>query len=89
MPTVEFTSQLRRFTATPVVQSDAADLRTLLNEAFDVNPRLRGYILDDQSNVRLHVVVFIDGARVRDRQNLDVKLQPDSRVHVLQALSGG
>ena len=86
---VTFTSQLRRFTETPEVQTDAATLRDALSSAFEINPRLRGYVLDDQSHLRANVVVFIDGVRVRDRESLADALHCDSRVHVLQALSGG
>ena len=89
MPTVAFTPQLRRFTETPEVRCDAATLRGALEAAFAVNPRLRGYVLDDQAHVRANVVVFIDGRRSDDRISLADALQPDSRVHVMQALSGG
>lgn len=89
MASVTFTSQLRRFTETPEVQTDAATLREALASAFEINPRLRGYVLDDQSHLRTNVVVFIDGVRVRDRASLADTLRGDSRVHVLQALSGG
>ena len=89
MTRVTFTSQLRRFTQTPDLEVTAATLRDALAAAFDVNPRLRGYVLDDQAHLRANVVVFIDGLRVRDRVTLDDRLGPDSQVHVMQALSGG
>jgi len=89
MARVEFTPQLRRFTSTPQVDTPARTLRAALDAAFAHNPMLRGYVLDDQGHLRANVVVFIDGQRSRDRVALDDALQPDSRVHVLQALSGG
>ena len=89
MPRVMFTPQLRRFTETPEVDTPAGTLRAALDDAFVVNPRLRGYVLDDQGHLRANVVIFVDGARSRDRVALDDPLRPDSRVHVLQALSGG
>ena len=89
MPRIAFTPQLRRFTETPEIDSTAATLRALLEDAFAVNPRLRGYILDDQGHLRPNVVVFIDGQRSRDRTGLADALAPAARVHVLQALSGG
>ena len=89
MAHVVFTPQLRRFTEVPEVHTPASTLRAALDAAFDVNPRLRGYVLDDQGHLRPNVVVFIDGQRSRDRVALDEGLSPDSRVHVLQALSGG
>ncbi len=89
MAHVVFTSQLRRFTETPEVHAPAATLRDALEAAFALNPRLRGYVLDDQGHLRANVVAFIDGRRCRDRVVLGDALQPDSEIHVLQALSGG
>lgn len=89
MPRLVFTPQLRRFTSTPELDSTAATLRALLDEAFAVNPMLRGYVLDDQGHLRANVVVFVDGQRHADRCALDAPLAAGSTVHVLQALSGG
>ncbi len=89
MPHIRFTPQLRRYTTTPEVESDANTLRAALDDAFAVNPRLRGYVLDDQQHLRPNVVVFIDGRRSVDRVALADALAPASRVDVLQALSGG
>lgn len=89
MPTLAFTPQLQRFTETPEVTTDAATLRAALEAAFAINPRLRGYVLDDQGHLRPNVVVFVDGRRSDERVRLDQPLQPASRVHVMQALSGG
>jgi hypothetical protein len=86
---IEFTPQLQRFTATPRVETPATTLRSALEAAFAVNPRLRGYVLDDQGHLRANVVCFIDGRRCSERVKLADPLQPTSRVHVLQALSGG
>jgi sulfur-carrier protein len=89
MPRVLFTPQLKRFTETPEVHTPAATLRAALEAAFALNPRLRGYVLDDQGHLRANVVAFIDGRRCTDRVVMDDPLQPDSTVYVLQALSGG
>ncbi|MDE1950718.1 MAG: MoaD/ThiS family protein, partial [Burkholderiales bacterium] len=67
MPRLVFTPQLRRFTATPEVESGASTLRALLEDAFAANPTLRGYVLDDQGHMRPNVVAFIDGKRCDDR----------------------
>lgn len=89
MPRLVFTQQLRRFTEVPEIESDAGSLRQALEDAFAVNPQLRGYVLDDQSHLRPHLAVFIDGRRLRDRRLLDVALPSDGTVYVLQALTGG
>jgi sulfur carrier protein ThiS len=84
-----FTQQLARFTTVPQVETAACELRAGLEAAFAVNPRLRGYVLDDQGQLRENVVIFIDGRRCLDRRRLDDPLEPGSKVYVLQALSGG
>lgn len=89
MPRVLFTPQLRRFTETPEVDTPAPVLRDALEAAFDANPRLRGYVLDEQGHLRPNVVIFVDGRRSEDRLALADALEPGSTVHVLQALSGG
>ena len=89
MATLIFTQQLCRFTEVPEVTTSALTLRIALDAAFDVNPRLKAYVLDEQGHLRFHVAIFIDGKRVSDRVNLSDELQVDSKIHVLQALSGG
>ena len=89
MPRLVFTPQLRRFLAVPDVQCSATTLRQALMQAFAVNPRLAGYVLDDQGHLRANVVVFIDGRRCTERIVLDDALAASSTVHVMQALSGG
>jgi hypothetical protein len=89
MALIVFTQQLARFLECPDQSVAAGCLREALENAFQKNPPLRGYVLDDQGALRRHVAVFIDGKRVRDREGLSDPVGPDSRVYVLQALSGG
>ena len=89
MPLVSFTPHLRRFLDVPEVSSAAGTLRAALDDAFALNPTLRGYVLDDQGHLRPNMVVFVDGLRSTDRVHLADPLQPNSRVFVMQALSGG
>jgi molybdopterin synthase sulfur carrier subunit len=89
MARIVFTQQLRRFTETPELSAPVATLRAALDAAFELNPRLRGYVLDEQGHMRGNVVAFVDGRRCTDRVRLADALAPDSEVYVLQALSGG
>ncbi len=84
-----FTQQLARFTTVPQVETGATTLRAGLEAAFDVNPALRGYVLDEQGHLRDNVVIFIGARRCFDRVLLADPLAPDSTVYILQALSGG
>lgn len=49
----------------------------------------RAYVLDDQSALRKHINIFVDGIAVRYRRRLTDLVGPDSRIHVYQDLSGG
>ena len=89
MARLVFTQQLARFLPVPDIAIDAHRLRDALDAAFEGNPPLRGYVLDDQGHLRENVVIFIDGRRCADRTRLDDPLQPASTVYILQALSGG
>jgi hypothetical protein len=60
-----------------------------MDRYFEQWPRVRAFVLDDQGHVRKHVKVLVDGRNVRDRARLSDPLEPDSEVHVFQALSGG
>jgi len=89
MAHVVFTPQLRRFVEAPELDVEARTLRGALERVFDAHPRLRAYVLDEQGHLRPNVVAFVDGVRSTDRVALADPLLPDSRIHVMQALSGG
>lgn len=89
MTRLVFTQQLRRFTELPELETSATCLHEALEAAFIANPRLRGYILDEQGHLRAHVMIFIDGRPVADRIRLADPVAGASNIHVLQALSGG
>lgn len=71
------------------LDSTADTLRAALDAAFAEHPTLRGYVLDERGTVRHHVAVFVDGASISDKSDLDVALDPRASVFVMQALSGG
>jgi molybdopterin synthase sulfur carrier subunit len=89
MPTVTFTPNIQRHISCPATQVPGKTVRQVLDAVFEGNPRARGYVLDDQGTVRAHMVVFVDGHQVHDRQHLSDPLRPDAEVYVAQALSGG
>jgi molybdopterin synthase sulfur carrier subunit len=89
MAHIFFAASIQRHIATPEREIDARTLSEALEAVFAAQPRLRGYILDDQGSLRRHLAVFVDGRRVRDRQHLSDALGEQSRVYVVQALSGG
>jgi hypothetical protein len=46
-------------------------------------------VLDDQGRLRKHVIVFVDGQLLEDRDQLSDGVEPTSELLVMQALSGG
>jgi sulfur carrier protein ThiS len=46
-------------------------------------------VLDELGRIRQHMLVFIDGEMVLDREHLTDAVQANSTIDVIQALSGG
>lgn len=97
MPTVVVAPALARWlTADPgvsvgerscVVSGDT--VRAVLDAAFAEFPPLRGYVLDERGALRHHVVAFVNGEPVRDKDRLAEPVPADAEVYLFQALSGG
>jgi len=89
VPRLHFTQNLARHTECPSAELDAATVAELLERYFAAWPAVRGYVLDDQGEVRHHVKILVDGRNVRDRRKLSDSVSNESQVYVFQALSGG
>lgn len=89
MAVVAFTENLRRHVACPTVEAAGATVREVLDRVFENNPRLRGYVLDERGVLRKHMVVFVDGRQLSDRETLSDPVAAGSELYVMQALSGG
>jgi sulfur carrier protein ThiS len=89
MATVRFTQNIQRHVACPTREVTGANLRAALDDYFRENEKARGYVLDEQGKIRQHMVVFIDGEMVRDRDRLSDAVQSNSVIDVIQSLSGG
>jgi hypothetical protein len=89
MATVRFTQNIQRHVECPTREAAGRTVREVMDAYFSENARARGYVLDEQGKVRRHMVIFIDGELVRDRDHLSDPVRPDSEIDVIQALSGG
>lgn len=89
MATVSFTPNLERHVECPTQAVEGDSVRAVLDAVFAANPRLRGYVLDDQGALRRHMMVFVDGQQIDDRERLSDPVRPASEIYVMQALSGG
>jgi len=88
MAKVFFTSHLRSVAPDGGVDAVGTTVAAALNDVFARYPTVKGYVLDDQGRVRLHIAVFVDNVHVR-RDILKYPLRGDSEIYVMQALSGG
>ena len=89
MARVAFTQNIQRHVACPPVEVTGGSVREVLDAVFALNQRARPYVLDEQGALRQHMLVFVDGCPIHDRQSQTDRLSPDSEVYVSQALSGG
>ena len=89
MARVTFTQNLQRHVECPPSTVGGRTVREALEAVFAERPRARGYVLDDQGQVRKHVVIFVDGRQLFDRENLGDAVGETSEIYVMQALSGG
>lgn len=89
MAKVFFTANLQRHVDCPMAEADGATVRDVLEAVFAENPRLKGYVVDDQGAIRKHMGVIVDGVVLADRARQADRVQPHSQIHVMQALSGG
>jgi len=89
MPTVCFTTALRRFLPASSTRVEAATVAEALAAVFSGQPALRGYVLDDQGALRRHVAAYVNGQPISDRQRLSDAVGPNDEIYVFQALTGG
>lgn len=89
MPRVVFTPNLKRHVTCPDTVVAAATVREALDAVFAEHAQLRGYVLDELQRLRKHMVVFVDGQAIKDRDALTDSVGEASEVYVMQALSGG
>jgi molybdopterin converting factor small subunit len=89
MAKVVFTPNIQRHVALPAAEASGRTVRDVLEAVFTDNPQARGYVLDDQSGLRKHMTIFVDGRMIRDRARLTDAVTESSTVYVFQALSGG
>jgi sulfur-carrier protein len=89
MAKVVFTPNVQRHVLCPQAEASGRTVREVLDNVFAENAQARSYVLDDQSALRKHMAIFVDGAMIRDRKRLSDAVRETSTIYVFQALSGG
>jgi molybdopterin converting factor small subunit len=86
MPTVFLPSSLvERTDGRRSIAVSGSSVGAALAALQQAEPRLRGWLLDDQGRLRPHVNVFVDSRRC----SLDSPLADEAEVFIIQAISGG
>lgn len=68
---------------------EATSLAEVVREIEKIAPGFTFYVCDERGRLRTHVNMFIGDERAQDRVTLSDPVGPESRVFILQALSGG
>ena len=90
MARVKFTPNLQRFF--PDLTELEVEATTIAEAVAAVDQRWRGlgdYIIDEQGALRKHVNIFIGDELIRDKRTLSDRVSADTRIYIMQALSGG
>lgn len=85
MAIVSLRPPLRDLAGQREIEVDARTVEEVLRALERDHPRLTGWVLDDQGNIREHIAVFVN----RERAASDAPVSTHDRVHVLPAISGG
>jgi hypothetical protein len=68
---------------------EASTLAEVMQEMEKIAPGFAFYVCDERGRLRQHVNVFIQEEMLLDRRHLTDRVTADSRVLIMQALSGG
>ena len=92
MATVEITKHL--WDLLPALKGktlnvSAKTVAEVVREVERVAPGFAFYVCDERGCLRTHVNIFVGDERILDRTRLSDPVAEDSRVLIMQALSGG
>jgi sulfur-carrier protein len=71
------------------LEIDASTVADVVRELEGLAPGFAFYVCDERGRLRTHVNIFIGDDRISDRTRLTDRVEADSRVSIMQALSGG
>lgn len=86
---VTFTENLRRHVELDACSVEDGNLASVLEAVFQQYPALKSYIVDEQGQLRQHVLLAIDKELIQGSLNQYLEREGFQRLHIMQALSGG
>jgi hypothetical protein len=89
MAMVHFTAWLREWAPPGPVTVSGKTVGDALAALFEQQPQLQSYLVDERGALRKHVCIFADGERLARDVTMRHPVAPDSKLYVMQALSGG
>lgn len=92
MASVEITKHLWEFLPAlreKTLKVPAKTVADVIREVERIAPGFTYYVCDERGCLRTHVNIFIGEERIADRTRLSDPVADDSRVLIMQALSGG
>ena len=72
-----------------VLNADPATVGEAMSSLWSEQAALRDRILNEQGEIRQHVNIFYDGRDVRRLNGLQTPIDPNSELHIFNAVSGG
>ena len=89
MAEVHFTAWLRELVPDGPLRAEGKTVGDAHAAVFTEKPHVRSYVLDDRGALRKHVYIFADGQRLPCNATMEHAIKSDSKLYVMQALSGG
>ena len=90
MPTIRFTTALKRFFPDLVDQEISGNtVKDILVQVNQRYPGIQSYLIEETGGLRKHINIFVRGELITDRSGLQDELGAQDEVVIFQALSGG
>jgi sulfur-carrier protein len=89
MAQVHFTAWLRAWAPAEPVHAPGATVGEVLASLFEQQPQVKNYVVDERGALRKHVCIFADGQRLPRDATMGHPIVANSKLYVMQALSGG
>jgi len=88
--TVNIPTALRQYTRNQSdLQVDASTVQETLQKLDGLFPGLKAFILNESSELRRYVNVFVNGKDIRSGDGIMTKLREGDHVRIVPAVAGG